>query len=165
MARKVFFSFHFANDFWRTQQVRQINALEGQSIATPNAWEEVKRKGDASIQKWIDEQMAGKSCAIVLVGAETASRPWVLYEISKAWNDKKGVLGIRVDKLLGTDSKPSVAGLNPFAKVTFKGTTKTLADVAPLKTPAGVDSKVAYASIANNVEAWIEEAVKIRADS
>ena len=32
MARKVFFSFHFDEDFWRTQQVRNINAL-----ATPNA--------------------------------------------------------------------------------------------------------------------------------
>lgn len=27
MARRVFFSFHFDNDFWRVQQVRNINAL------------------------------------------------------------------------------------------------------------------------------------------
>lgn len=45
MARRVFFSFHFDNDFWRTQQVRNMNALEGGQVCTPNAWEEVKRKG------------------------------------------------------------------------------------------------------------------------
>lgn len=163
MARKVFFSFHFDKDFWRTQQVRQMNALEGQTLATANAWEEVKRKGDASIEKWINDHMYGKSCVIVLVGEETASRPWVQYEISKGWNDGKGVLGIRIDKLLGTDSRPSIAGSNPFGKVTFNGSSKTLADIVPLKTPAGSDSKATYAAIRTNIEAWIEEAINIRA--
>ena len=51
MARRVFFSFHFANDFWRTQQVRNINALEGQALCSANDWEEVKRKGDAAIEE------------------------------------------------------------------------------------------------------------------
>jgi hypothetical protein len=48
-----------------------------------NDWEEVKRKGSASIEKWIDDQMHGKTCVVVLVGAETANRPWVIHEISK----------------------------------------------------------------------------------
>lgn len=165
MARRVFFSFHFANDFWRTQQVRNINSLEGQSLYSANDWEEVKRKGDASIKSWIDDQMSGKTCVIVLVGAETANRPWVVHEISQGWNKKKGVLGIRVDKLLGTDGRPSIAGPNPFSKVTFTGTTRSLADVAPLRSPAGQDSKTVYASIANNIEAWIEEAIRVRANS
>jgi antiphage defense system Thoeris ThsB-like protein len=105
----------------------------------------------------------GKSCVIVLVGAETASRKWVLHEISRGWNDKKGVLGVRVNKLLGSDSRPSTAGVNPFYSVTFKGTTRTLGSVAPLKEPAGADSKAVYATIANNIESWIEEAIAIRA--
>lgn len=109
--------------------------------------------------------MNGKSCVVVLMGAETANRPWVIHEISQGWNNNKGILGIRVDRLLGTDSRPSVAGPNPFSKVTFTGTTKSLADVAPLKKPAGTDSKAVYASIANNIETWIEEAVRIRANS
>src|SRR3546814_5904094 len=95
MARRVFFSFHFANDFWRTQQVRNIGALEGQSLCTANAWEEVKRKGKASIEKWIDDNMYGKSCVVVLVGSETANRPWVIREIVKGWDAGKGVVGIR----------------------------------------------------------------------
>ena len=52
MTRHVFFSFHFANDFWRTQQVRNIDSLEGQTLCSANDWEEVKCKGDASIEKW-----------------------------------------------------------------------------------------------------------------
>jgi hypothetical protein len=165
MARRVFFSFHFANDFWRTQQVRNINSLEGQALCSPNDWEEIKRKGNASIEKWIDNQMHGTSCVVVLVGAETAHRSWVIHEISKGWNGKRAVLGIRIDKLLDTNSRSSVAGPNPFFKVTFTGTTRTLADVAPLKVPTGTDSKAVYASIANNIEAWIEEAICIRTNS
>lgn len=165
MTRRVFFSFHFANDFWRTQQVRNINSLEGQKLCSSNDWEEVKRKGDASIKKWIDDQLDGKTCLIVLVGAETANRPWVIHEISKAWNYKLGVLGIRIDKLLGTDSRPSAAGSNPFSKVNFTDTKRTLAEVAPLKVPTGADSKAVYASIATNIEVWIEEAIRIRSNN
>jgi hypothetical protein len=75
MARRVFFSFHFANDFWRTQQVRNMNSLEGQTLCSANDWEEVKRKGDASIEKWIGDELQDKTCVVVLVGAETANRP------------------------------------------------------------------------------------------
>jgi len=162
MARRVFFSFHFANDFWRTQQVRNINALEGQTLCSPNDWEEVKRRGDAAIENWIDEQMSGKSCIIVLVGSQTASRPWVLREIVKAWNGKKGVLGIRINGLKDKDGRTSAPGDNPFIKVTLANSTKTLAEYAPLKTPSGIDSKAIYGSIADNIERWIEEAVSAR---
>lgn len=160
MARKVFFSFHFSNDFWRTQQVRQMNALEGNPLATPNSWEEVKRKGDESIKKWINDEMVGRSCVIVLVGSETASRKWVTYEIEKAWKDGKGVLGIRIHNLLGTDSKPSTMGSSPFAGI--KAGTLDLGTVVPLKNPSGSDSKAVYATIADNIEKWIEEAIELR---
>jgi hypothetical protein len=142
--------------------VRNINALEGNPLATPNAWEEVKRKGDAAIQKWIDDEMKGRSCAIVLVGAQTANRKWVIHEISKAWNDGRGVLGVRINKLLNSSGQASTAGTNPFDKITFTNTQKTLSPVAPLKTPAGADSKATYATIAANIEDWIEEAIEIR---
>lgn len=162
MARRVFFSFHFDNDYWRTQQVRNIGAVEGQPLCTPNAWEEVKRRGDAAIKKWIDDNMHGKSCVVVLVGSQTASRPWVRHEIIKAWNDGKGVVGIRVDKLLDRNSQTATPGANPFDAITFSNTDRKLSSVAKLVTPTGVDSKATYASIANGIEDWIEEAIAIR---
>ncbi len=162
MARKVFYSFHFDNDFWRTQQVRNMNAFEAQSFATANDWETLKRNGDAAVKKWIDDQLAGKSCLVCLVGSQTADRRWVTHEISEAWNKGKGVVAVRIHQLLDRNSQSSVAGGNPLGKVTFSGSTKTLADVAQIKSPAGADSKAVYASIANNLEAWIEEAITIR---
>ncbi|MES2905569.1 MAG: TIR domain-containing protein [Pseudomonadota bacterium] len=160
MPRRVFFSFHFAKDFWRTQQVRNINALEGQTICSSNDWEDVKKNGSAAVERWIENQMHGKSCVVVLTGAETATRPWVIHEIKKGWNDGKGVLGIRIDRMLGTDGNSSTPGINPFQQVSYG--TGTLASVAPLKVPTGSNSKEVYASIANNIEAWIEEAIRTR---
>jgi hypothetical protein len=162
MTRKVFYSFHFANDFWRTQQIRNIGAIDGQALCTPNAWEEVKRKGAASIEKWIDDSMVGKSCVVVLVGAETALRPWVRREIVKGWDAGKGVLGIRINRLLGHDGQPSSAGANPFDAIDYGNSGKKLSSIVRLMTPAGTTSKDVYASIAQSIEGWIEDAIAIR---
>jgi len=162
MARRVFFSFHFDNDFWRTQQVRNMNALEGQRLCTPNAWEEVKRKGQASIEQWIDDNLYGKTCVVVLVGAQTAERPWVRREIIKGWDAGKGVLGIRINGLLDVNGRPAVAGVNPFEKIGLGNTGKKLSAVAPLATPAGTGSQAVYASIRDNIENWIERAIAAR---
>jgi len=82
-ARKVFYSFHFDNDVMRTQQVRNIGVIEGNKPVSANEWE-TARKTPGGIEKWIDDNMKYKSCVIVLVGSETAQRPWVQYEIRKA---------------------------------------------------------------------------------
>jgi hypothetical protein len=163
MPRKVFYSFHFDGDCWRTQTVRNINAIEGNKPCSANEWEEVKKKGDANIENWISDNMSGRSCVIVLVGEKTANRKWVKHEIAKGWNDKKGVLGIRIHRLLDSNSQSSTAGENPFDYVTL-GASKKLSSVASLKNPAGSDSKAVYATIKDNIETWIEEAIKIRAD-
>lgn len=97
--RKIFYSFHFANDVMRVQQVRNMGVVEGNTPVSPNAWEEVKRKGTTAIETWIDDNMKGKSCVIVLIGTDTHKRPWVKYEIEKAWKDGKGLLGIHVHNL------------------------------------------------------------------
>lgn len=161
MPRRVFFSFHFDNDYWRTQQVRQIGALEGQPIVAPNVWEEVKRRGTTAIQKWIDDNMHGKSCVVVLTGSQTASRPWVRYEIEKGWRDGKGVLGIRIHRLLDRDGRTAAAGANPFQRISLPGH-QSLASVAPLRDPLGLDSKEVYGSIARGIEGWIEDAIRVR---
>ena len=94
MARKAFYSFHYIPDNWRASQVRNMGAIEGNIPVSDNDWEEITKGGDKAIQKWIDGQINGKSCAIVLIGTNTAGRKWIKYEIKKSWNDGKGVLGI-----------------------------------------------------------------------
>ena len=67
MARKCFFSFHYVPDNWRASTIRQIGAIEGNQPALDNDWETVTKGGDAAIQKWIDSQMEGRTCAVISV--------------------------------------------------------------------------------------------------
>lgn len=113
MARKVFYSFHYQRDSWRVQTVRNIGTVEGQPLLNPNKWEDVARGGDPAIKRWIDEQMKGKSCHVVLIGKETAGRRWVNYEIEKAWNSGKGVVGIYIHKLLDHEKKSTQRAPTP----------------------------------------------------
>lgn len=133
---------------------------ERRSSSSSGLKTEAKRKGAASIEAWIDENMKGKSCVVVLVGSETALRPWVLKEIVKGWSAGKGVLGIPIDKLLETQSQPSRPGPNPFDMIDY-GTGK-LSSQVELITPQGWDSKVVYADIHANMERWIETAIRKR---
>ena len=90
MARRVFYTFRYKYDNWRVQQVKQMGVLEGQPLLSSNQWEKVKGGGDAQVRKWIDQQMSGTSCLVVLIGSATAGRKWVRYEIKKAWDEKTG---------------------------------------------------------------------------
>lgn len=164
MARKVFYSFYFKNDYWRTQQVRNIGVIEGNKPVSANDWEEVKKNGDSSIQKWIDDNIFGKSCLIVLVGDETANRKWVKYEIKKAWDDGKGVLGIRIHKLKHSDGNQSLAGENPFSQfsIKFDGKDKCLDEIVKLYNRNSNDSQEVYNFISENIENWVENAIEIR---
>ena len=60
--RRTFYSFHFDNDAWRAGQVRNIRATEHDEPVSDNSWEQVKRGGDAAIQRWINDQMSTRSC-------------------------------------------------------------------------------------------------------
>lgn len=162
MARKVFFSFHYDPDKWRASQVRQMGVIEGDPLVRDNAWESVRKNDDAAIQRWINNQIDGRSCAVVLVGADTASRKWVRYEIIRAWNEKKGVVGIHVHNLLDENRQTSAKGANPFAGIDLGST--WLSSIAKLYDPAGADSKAVYATIAATIESWVEEAIRIRAN-
>ena len=110
MGRNVFFSFHFKNDCWRTGQVRNIGKIEGNKPVSDNDWEEVKKKGDSEIAKWIDGQLKGKTCVIVLIGEKTAGRKWIKYEIKKAWELGKGIMGIKIHNLKDSDVNQSSEG-------------------------------------------------------
>ena len=149
--RRVFFSFHYKPDNWRASQVRNIGKVEGNSPASDNDWEAVTKGGDKAIEKWIDEQMLGRSCVVVLVGAKTAGRKWIKYEINKAWDAGKGVVGIYVNKLKDTSGDTAEKGSNPLGDLTVK-----------CHTPSGSSSTAAYNDISENIETWIEDAIKAR---
>jgi antiphage defense system Thoeris ThsB-like protein len=162
MARKVFFSFYYADDHSRIHQVINMGAVEGQPLMSGQQWEEVEKKGDAAVQKWIDDQMKGKTCLVCLVGTNTYKRRWVGYEIKKAWAQKLGVVGIRIHGLkdLSTE-QTSARGGTPFSGWQVAG--KQFDTVVTLFDPPGADSKAVYASISASIEKLVENAIKIRA--
>jgi hypothetical protein len=121
MAKKCFLSFHYKADSWRVSQVKQIGAIDEQPLLDSNKWEEIKKKGDDAIEKWIADNMKGKNCLVVLVGEKTASRRWVKHEIKKAWKDGLGVLAIHVHNLKDADGKQSSKGSDPFSGLTVEG--------------------------------------------
>ena len=162
MARRVFFSFHYKPDNWRAAEVRNMGVVEGDKPVTDNEWETVTGGGDAAIRKWIDDQMKGKSCAVVLIGSKTAGRKWIKYEIKKAWDDKKGVVGIYIHKLKDKDGNQSSKGRNPFDDITINGS-KLSSIVKDYNSPYKTSTYV-YDYIKDNIAEWVEEAISIRED-
>lgn len=162
MARKVFYSFHYQLDSWRVSQVKNMGSVEGQPLLSSNQWEDVAAGGESAIQAWIDREMAGKSCNVVLIGSQTAGRKWVKYEFKKAWNDGKGVLGIHIHRLHDQAGSSSSKGRNPFEGFTLSDGKMPFDAVVPVFDPAGTTSTAVYASIQNNIEGWIEDAIRIR---
>lgn len=160
--RRVFYSFHYKTDNWRAGQVRNIGAIEGNQPARDNDWETVKRGGDAAIKKWIADQMYGRSCTVVLVGAATADRKWIDHEISESWNQGMGVVGIRIHGLQDRWQRTTVAGKNPFDSITFSNTGARLSSTVKCYSPTGITSQERYGWIRNNLSAAVEEAVRIR---
>lgn len=170
MARSAFYSFHYQLDAWRAQQVRNMGVIEGNKPVSPNDWEEVKRGGDAGIERWIDQQMKGTSCTIVLIGTQTAQRQWVKREIQKTWANGKALLGVRIHGLKNQAEETASAGPNPFDSFTIEVNdpfwgkqTKKLSDIVKTYSPWVWDSSGVYRSIKDGLSGWIEEAIAIRA--
>ncbi len=158
MAKKqIFYSFHFDNDVMRVQQIRNIGVIEGNEPVSKNDWEEI-RKNDDAVKKWIDDNMKYKSCVVVLVGEETAKRPWVKYEIKKAWKDGKGLLGIHIHNIKCPRTGTCNKGSNPFDQFTFDDRSK-LSSIVKCYNPNSYD---AYNNISDNIADWIDEAISAR---
>lgn len=159
MAKSVFFSFHYDRDAWRVQQVINMGKLDGQPLLSAQKWEEVKRQGETAIKNWVAEQMKYKSAVVVLVGAQTAQRPWVRYEIGYAWDNYKPLVGVRINGLADQSGRADAQGANPFSTVNLKGG-GTVGDYVPLYTPSGSTSQQVYASINNSLSTWVDNAYK-----
>jgi hypothetical protein len=161
MPRKVFYSFHYKPDNWRVAKVRNIGAIEGNKVATDNEWETITNGGENAIKRWIDDQMIGKSCVVVLVGSETADRKWVKHEIVEGWKKGKGVLAIHIHNITDRYENQTSKGKNPLDYIKFDDGTK-LSSVAKAYDPPRSSSQGVYSYISEHIEQWIEDAIEIR---
>ncbi len=165
MARRTFYSFHYQPDNWRASQVRNMGVVDGNRPCTDNDWETITSGGDENIKKWIAGQLEGKSCVIVLIGAGTAGRKWINYEIVKGWDEGKGVVGVHVHNLLDSGKKQAVKGANPFANIGYGNTGRMLSTVVKAYDPPFSVSTAVYDHIKQNLDAWVAEAIEIRGRS
>ncbi len=118
MARRVFFSFHYQNDVWRANVVRNSHVVEGTAaagFADASLWEETKKKGDAAVKKLIDDGLNSTTVTVVLIGAQTANRKYVGYEIEQSVKRGNGLLGIYIDGIKDQNGNTSVRGKIPEA--------------------------------------------------
>lgn len=158
MKRQVFFSFEFMKDAWRAGQIRNMGAVEKNSTFSDNDWEEVKSKNDVTIKAWIDNQMRMRSCIVVLIGETTYSRKWVKYEIQRAYELGKGIVGIYVHNLKDENGKKCDKGENPFDYIKKADGEKLSKHIKCYNSPYS-DSKAVYDDIAAKIENLIEYAI------
>ncbi len=160
MAHRVFYSFHYKPDNWRASMIRNIGALEGNKPATDNEWEAVTDLGDAAIERWIKNQMARRSCTVVLIGQNTAGRKWIDYEIVESWKKGMGLLGIHIHNITGRLGQTPSKGVNPFSHIKIGD--KSLSSIVNTYDPPFTTGKYVYNHIAENIADWIDDAIAIR---
>jgi hypothetical protein len=116
MARRAFFSFHYENDVWRAGVVRNSHIVEGTAAAgfhDASLWEEAKKKGQDALKRMINAALDNTTVTVVLIGAETASREWVDYEIQRSIDRGNGLLGIYIDDIKNPKGQVSARGAVP----------------------------------------------------
>jgi hypothetical protein len=159
MARRTFFSFHYENDVWRANIVRNSwvtkEDREAAGFVDAADFEEVKKGGDAAIKKWIDNQLLGTSVTVVLIGSDTSNRPYVQYELQKSYARGNGMLGIYVNKIKDKNGNTSSKGDNMFGEVGKDSSGNSVYFSGSYPCYDWVDND-GY----NNLGKWIEEAAK-----
>ena len=116
MARTVFFSFHYQRDIWRVNQIRSIPNIIGNASAgfkDASLWEESKKKGDDVIKSMIDKALGGTSVTVVLIGAKTAGRKFINYEIQKSLDRGNGIVGFQIHHLKDQNGETDEVGGSP----------------------------------------------------
>jgi len=155
MSRHVFYSLHYDADRSRVAAILSSKALHGQVEAEPAEWAKLKRSGDFAIKRWLDQHLKGRSCTVVLIGRETASRPLIHYEIKRSWELNVGLIGVYVHHLKDAHGNQSTQGPNPF-----EHPASGLGDDGPrvpVFDPPETDGKLVHRYIVDHLAQWSEQ--------
>jgi MTH538 TIR-like domain (DUF1863) len=116
MARRCFFSFHYQRDVWRAWQVKNAWVTkpdrEDAGFFNASAFEASQREGDEALKRFLTKELEGSSVVCALIGAETAWRRWVRYELVRGFQQGKALLGVKIHQLRNQDSMVDFAGTN-----------------------------------------------------
>ena len=157
MPRRVYFSFHYKNDIQRVVRIRNSGVIKesGQPFIDKAEWEKLKLSGDKTIEKWIDRQMDGTSVIILCIGLETYKRRWVMHEIAKAYQERRGIVAIYMNGMKDLNGNSIGFGVNPLSQLQVKEGEgyKLLSDIYKSYSWVNDDGY-------NNIEDWISEAAE-----
>jgi hypothetical protein len=70
----------------------------------------------------IDSGLEGTVVTVVLIGAETASRKYVSYEIEQSVARRNGIFGLRIDNIKDQFGMTDIQGSIPTALLRLKAT-------------------------------------------
>lgn len=135
MARRVFFSFHYQRDIWRVNQIRNLDQVVGTAaagFADASLWEEAKKKGDATIKKMIDDALYNTSVTVVCIGAKTAGRKYIDYEINQSVARGNAIIGLQIHHLKNSAGETDSVGSTPAALTKAGATVYKYVDHATL---------------------------------
>jgi hypothetical protein len=105
MARRVYFAFDYL-DVFAVNQIRRSGQFTPVAVAgftDASQWERLKKKDDKVIRCAIDTALMNTSVTVACIGARTASRRWVKYELAASAARGNGLLGVY---LPGTSAQP-----------------------------------------------------------
>ena len=131
MARRTFFSFHYAADIWRAMNVRNSWVVKkdeqiDRGFFDASVFEATKKKGDELIKAFLRDGLDNSSVTCVLTGTETWKRRWVRYEIVRSVVRRNGLLTVFVHGLKDKDGQIAAKGYDPLWQV---GVYKTAAGI------------------------------------
>lgn len=157
MARRVFFSFHYERDIWRANVVRKSWVTQDRESAgffDGSLQEAAKTESPERLRALIRGRIKGTSCTVVLIGAQTAQRRFVRYEIAESVVQGNALVGVRVHGIKDARGQADRAGANPFTRTEALG---FYAPYAGLKIPIyRWNRDKGY----ENLGDWVEQAVR-----
>lgn len=155
---RVFFSYHYEKDICRVDQVRQRLLAKCDQLAPPfqdgSLWEKAATRDEMRLKAMIDRALHTASVTVVLIGAETAYRKYVLYEIEKSVALGRGLVAVYIHQLRDVFGRTAPRGSNPLDKLRYPGTTRPLSSL--FETYDWVDDDGP-----SNLGHWIEAAVRL----
>src|SRR5580693_5439760 len=93
--RRTFFSFHYQYDVSRAHVVRNSwvtkEDREDAGFFDASVFESKRRAGDETLKAFLTEAFKGTTVTCVLIGSQTALRPWVRYELVRSFQRGNGM--------------------------------------------------------------------------
>lgn len=122
--RRTFFSFHYQYDVSRAHVVRNSwvtkEDREDAGFFDASVFESKERESEEALKQFLNEGLKGSTVTCVLIGNQTAFRPWVRYELVRSFQRGNGVFGIRVNNIKNLQGQLGSAGENPFESLAYR---------------------------------------------